>query len=210
MLRTWVSVVALAAGLCAVGDGSFAADDPAQVEFFEKKIRPVLVEHCDKCHSGTAASLKGGLRLDFREGMMKGGDSGPAIVTGKPDESLLILALKYDGLEMPPKGKLPDSVVKDFETWVKNGAVDPREKPASVGSARTINFEEAAKFWAFQAPQKHAAPAVKDDSFIKGDLDRFVQARLESKKLSLSQPADRRTLIRRAYLDLIGIPPTPD
>ncbi|MDA0589877.1 MAG: DUF1553 domain-containing protein [Planctomycetota bacterium] len=210
MLRNWVSVVALAVGLCAVGDVSFAADDPAQVEFFEKKIRSVLVEHCDKCHSGKAASLKGGLRVDFREGLMKGGESGPAVVVGKPDESLLILALKYDGFEMPPKGKLPDSVIKDFETWVKNGAVDPRETPATVSKERTINFEEAAKFWAFQAPQKHAAAAVKDDSLIKSDLDRFVQARLEAKELSLSPAADRRTLIRRAYLDLIGIPPTPE
>ena len=210
MLRTWVSVVALSVGLYAVEEVSSAADDPAQVEFFEKKIRPVLVEHCDKCHSGKAASLKGGLRLDFREGLMKGGDSGPAIVNGKPDESLLILALKYDGLEMPPKGKLPDSVVKDFETWVRNGAVDPREAPASAGSATTINFEEAAKFWAFQAPQKHAPPDLKDASPVRSDLDRFVQARLEANGLSLSPQADRRTLIRRAYLDLIGIPPTPD
>ena len=210
MLKTWVSAVALAVGLCAVGEVSFAADDPAQVEFFEKKVRPVLVEHCYKCHSGTTSILKGKLRVDFREGLMKGGDSGPSLVAGKPDESLLILALKYDGLEMPPKGKLPDSVIKDFETWVKNGAVDPRETPATVSSARTINFEEAAKFWAFQAPKKHALPKLQNDSLVKSDLDRFVQARLEAKGISLSPTADRRTLIRRAYLDLIGIPPTPD
>ena len=92
--------------LCAVLICStlIAADDPAQVEFFEKKIRPVLIEHCDKCHSGNSASLKGGLRLDFREGITKGGDSGPAVEPGKPDDSLLLLALKYDGLEMPPSG----------------------------------------------------------------------------------------------------------
>ena len=210
MLRTWVCVVALTLGFCAADEVSFAADDPAQVEFFEKKIRPVLVEHCYKCHSGTTPILKGKLRVDFREGLMKGGDSGPSIITGKPDESLLILALKYDGFEMPPKGKLPDSVIKDFETWVKNGAVDPRATPATVSKARTINFEEAAKFWAFQAPQKHAPPELKNDSLVKSDLDRFVQARLEAKGLSLSPTADRRTLIRRAYLDLIGIPPTPD
>ena len=187
-----------------------AADDPAQVEFFEKKIRPVLVEHCDKCHSGKSASLKGGLRLDFREGITKGGDSGPAVEPGKPDDSLLLLALKYDGLEMPPKGKLPDSVIRDFETWIKNGAVDPRETPASASEKESINFEEAAKFWSFQPPKKHAVTGVKDESLMKSDFDRFVQARLEAKGLSLSKEADRRTLIRRAYLDLIGIPPTPE
>ncbi len=210
MLRTWVSVVALAVGCCVAGEVTFAADDPAQVEFFEKKIRPVLVEHCYKCHSGTTPILKGKLRVDFREGLMKGGDSGPSIIAGKPDESLLILALKYDGVEMPPKGRLPDSVIKDFETWVRNGAVDPRETPATVGEAKSINFAEAAKFWAFQAPKKHALPELKNDSLVKSDLDRFVQARLEAKGLSLSPTADRRILIRRAYLDLIGIPPTLD
>ena len=210
MLRTWVSVVALAVVCCVAGEITFAVDDPAQVEFFEKKIRPVLVEHCYKCHSGTTPILKGKLRVDFRKGLMKGGDSGPSIIAGKPDESLLILALKYDGFEMPPKGRLPDSVIRDFETWVKNGAVDPRETPATVTKAKTINFEEAAKFWAFQTPKKHALPKLKNDSLVKTDLDRFVQARLEAKGLSLSPTADRRTLIRRAYLDLIGIPPTLD
>ena len=210
MLRTWVSVVALAVVCCVAGEITFAVDDPAQVEFFEKKIRPVLVEHCYKCHSGTTPILKGKLRVDFREGLMKGGDSGPSIIAGKPDESLLILALKYDGFEMPPKGRLPDSVIRDFETWVKNGAVDPRETPATVTKAKTINFEEAAKFWAFQTPKKHALPKLKNDSLVNTDLDRFVQARLEAKGLSLSPTADRRTLIRRAYLDMIGIPPTLD
>lgn len=183
--------------------------DPAQVEFFESKIRPVLVANCQECHSSSSKSLKGGLQLDFREGLLKGGDSGPAIVPGKPEESLLLKALKYDGVEMPPKGRLPANVVADFEQWIRSGAADPRERPATSGIAR-LNFEEASKFWSFQPPKASAPPTVNQADWPQGTIDRFVLSRLEQASLTPSPLADRRTLIRRTTFDLIGLPPTPE
>src|SRR5687768_8707992 len=125
--RTSVTVVALALWLTAGAAG--AEPSPEQVEFFEKKIRPALVEHCAKCHFGDAEKVKGGLLLDTREHMRKGGDSGPAVVPGNPGQSLLLRALRYEDeeLRMPPKGKLPDRVIADFETWIKRDAADPRD-----------------------------------------------------------------------------------
>ena len=106
-------------------------DELAAVEFFEAKIRPVLVKHCYECHSEKSEALKGGLRLDTRAGIRQGGDSGPTVVPGKTDDSLLLDALRFDGLEMPPNGKLSDAVIGDFEKWIKAGAVDPREGDAA-------------------------------------------------------------------------------
>jgi hypothetical protein len=182
---------------------------PEGIEFFEAKIRPVLVAQCQECHSVTSKSLKGGLQLDHRDGVRKGGDSGPAVEPGKPENSLLIKALKYDGLEMPPKGKLPANVVADFEQWVKRGAPDPRERPAAAASTK-IDFAEASKLWSFQPPKLTVPPAVKQADWPRRDLDRFVLARLEQQGLKPSGAADRRTLIRRASFDLTGLPPTPD
>ena len=128
-MRTCVASLALA--VLAFSHYLTAQADDAGVEFFEKKIRPVLVKHCYECHSADAKKLGGGLLLDHREGLRKGGETGSALVVGKPDESLLIKAIRYedDSLKMPPKGKLPAAVIADLETWIKNGASDPREKP---------------------------------------------------------------------------------
>ncbi|MDB5346729.1 MAG: hypothetical protein JWP89_5106 [Schlesneria sp.] len=189
--------------------GLAAEPDQAGVEFFETKIRPVLVMHCQECHSSTSKSLKGGLQLDHRAGMLSGGDSGPAIVPEQPDNSLLVKALKYDGFEMPPKGKLPANVVADFEQWVKMGAPDPREKPA-VATTTKMDFAEASKLWSFQPPKQTSPPAVLQTDWPQRDLDKFVLAALEQQHLKPSDPADRRTLIRRATFDLIGLPPTPE
>lgn len=185
-----------------------AADPDPGFDFFEAKIRPVLVTHCQECHSSTSKSLKGGLQLDHRDGMRKGGDSGPAIGE-KPEDSLIVKALKYDGLEMPPKGKLPASVVADFEQWIKMGAPDPRDRPV-VATGTKVDFAEASKLWSFQAPKATPAPAVKQVEWPRRDIDRFVLSKLEHRGLTPSSPADRRTLIRRASFDLIGLPPTPE
>lgn len=182
--------------------------DPAALEFFEKKIRPVLVESCYECHSVDSRPIQGNLLLDNKAGTMKGGDSGPAIVIGKPDESLLVMALKYEGFEMPPKGKLPDEVIKDFEHWIRTGAVDPR-KGEALATKPTIDFEKAKDFWAFKKPLKHEVPKVESD-WIQMDIDKFVLSKLQSNDMTPSIPADRPTLIRRAYFDLIGLPPTPE
>src|SRR5947209_8081325 len=162
------------------------AADQAGIEFFERKIRPVLVEHCYACHSETAKKLRGGLLLDSRDGLRKGGDSGPALVPGHPDRSLLIKAVRYtdEHLRMPPKGKLPDTLLADLEAWVKRGAPDPRDTPSS-GKGKPSGFdpETGRRHWAFQPLRKSPVPAVKDLTWPCSDIDRFLLARLEEKGL---------------------------
>jgi hypothetical protein len=184
-----------------------AQTDPAQIDFFEKHIRPVLVNHCYSCHSADAKRIRGDLLLDSRDGLRKGGETGPAIVPGKPAESLLIQALHYEKLQMPPTGKLPANVIADFERWVAMGALDPREKK-SVAKKSTIDFTAAKKHWAFQPIRKPELPKVKNSQWPAKPIDTFILAKLEEKGLTPADPADRRTLIRRAYFDLIGLPPT--
>ncbi|MDB5349960.1 MAG: Protein of unknown function (DUF1553)/Protein of unknown function (DUF1549)/Planctomycete [Planctomycetota bacterium] len=185
---------------------------PDQEKFFEAKIRPVLTTQCSKCHASTAEKLRGGLRLDSREGVRLGGESGPAIVPGIPDESLLIRAIRYrdEELRMPPKAKLPDAVVADFETWVKMGAPDPRTDPAGVASRPSIDLAKGREFWSFRPPKKSAAPAVKRGDWPRGDIDRFLLAALEARGLAPVRDADRPRLLRRVTFDLIGLPPTPE
>ena len=178
---------------------------------FENKIRPILVEQCQSCHSEAAAKagkLKGNLKLDTREGLLKGGDNGPALVAGKPGESLLLKTLKYDGdIQMPPTGKLDAKITADFEKWIAAGAPDPRTaKEASTGG---IDLAKGREFWAFRVPQIHRAPATTNP-WAKTDLDKFVLAKLTEKGLKPVAPADKRTLIRRVTLDLTGLPPTSD
>ncbi len=204
----------LLTGLVLIGFGhhSLFADEAAQREFFESKIRPVLVKHCYECHSANSKELKGTLRVDSKAGLLTGGDSGPSLVSGKPDESLLLEALRYESFEMPPAGRLPKNVIDDFEKWIKTGAFDPRieEVPAAPASTpRVIDIEAGKKFWAFQPIKRFDAPAVSNSQWPLTDIDRFVLAKLEEAKLSPAPDADRRTLIRRLYFDLIGLPPTP-
>ncbi len=190
-------------------DGSSDAQRAARLEFFEAKIRPVLVEHCYSCHAADSETIQGGLRVDSRAALLRGGDSGAALEPGKPDGSPLLAALRYEGPEMPPKGKLPDSVVRDFERWIREGAVDPREDAPTTRQPAGIDYESAAEFWAFQRPEAVEPPAVQDGRQVRGEIDRFIQARLEQAGLQPVAPAGPRTLVRRAYLDLVGLPPTP-
>ncbi|MEM7783132.1 MAG: DUF1549 domain-containing protein, partial [Planctomycetota bacterium] len=182
---------------------------PAEIEFFESKIRPLLVEHCLDCHGANAAKVRGGLRLTSRKEMLKGGDSGPAIVLGNLDESLLIESIRYDGFEMPPKGKLPPEEIEAFEKWVSMGAPDPRTaSSAPIFKAPTIL--EGKKFWAFQPPQNHQPPVVANTHWPTSVIDRFVLAKLEENGIQPIHDADRQTLIRRIYLTLVGLPPEPE
>ena len=182
------------------------ATEAGDIAFFESKIRPVLVEKCYSCHSAKSKILQGGLLLDTRDGVFKGGDSGPAVVIGKPDESPLIQALRYDGFEMPPSGKLPEAVIADFEKWVKIGAPDPR-KGSAVVKTTTINIEEGRKFWAYRPVQSPPLPKVTDAAWPVDPIDHFVLAKLEEKKLHPSTDADPEVMVRRLYFDLVGLPP---
>ncbi len=185
-----------------------AADDPKAVEFFENKIRPVLVEHCYKCHSADAETknkLRGGLKLDTKTHWEKGGDTGVALIPGEPAKGTLLKSLKYDGdVQMPPKGKLPANVVADFEQWIKMGAPDPRTSGAATTTAKALTgmtVEKGREFWSVQPPK---APAGASG------VDGFIQAAWKAKGLTPVGSADRRTLVRRATFDLHGLPPTPE
>jgi hypothetical protein len=190
--------------------------DPAAVEFFEKKIRPVLTQHCAGCHSADAAKnkkLKGNLSLDSRTGVLKGGATGPALVPGKPAESLLLKALKYDGdLRMPPKGKLPDAVIADVEKWIALGAPDPRGDTATApGRQVGLTIDQGRKFWAYKLPVQPAVPKLTTHhSPLTTPIDRFVLAQLEARGLEPAAEADRTTLVRRLHYDLTGLPPSPE
>ena len=191
---------------------SFAfAADAGSVAFFEAKIRPVLIEQCYSCHSADAASkkkLKGGLKLDTKDSLLAGGESGPSLVAGKVEASLLVKALRgKDVSQMPPKGKLPEAVIADFEAWVKAGANDPRTT-AKTEVKTGIDLEKGKLFWAFQPPKKSPVPTTKLPAATP--LDAYILKKLEEKKLTPTKLADKRTLIRRAYFDLIGLPPTPE
>jgi hypothetical protein len=185
---------------------------PEHLEFFEKKIRPVLVDHCYKCHSVESGKSKGGLFVDSKEGLLKGGTSGPAVIPGDPESSLLLKAIRHtdDELEMPPKEKLSAVVVSDFETWIKLGASDPRKAAVKAEAPSTIDFAKAREFWSFQAPKDIPPPAVKNKAAVANPIDSFVVAKLEEKGLKQASLADKRTLIRRATFDLIGLPPKPE
>ena len=188
-----------------------SSPDGADNEFFEKKIRPVLIEHCYSCHSADSKILKGGLRLDTKADTLKGGDTGPAVVPKDPDKSLLIEALRYDTMKMPPKGKLPEAVVADFVKWVGMGAPDPRVgKPDPAKTKPAIDLATARKFWSFVPPVKPALPKVRDTGWPRADIDFFTLAKMEAKGLKPVAPAGKRELIRRATFDLTGLPPTPE
>lgn len=194
------------------GSPSLVADETAPseagIEFFEQKIRPVLLQHCYECHSGDAKSVKGGLLLDTREAVRAGGDSGAAVIPKNIDESLLISAMRHDGLEMPPTGKLPDEVIADFVKWIEMGAPDPRDGKPLPKSA--IDFEAARRHWAYQPIRKPELPDTHNPAWCANEIDFFTLAKMESLGLHPVAPAEKRELIRRATFDLIGLPPTPE
>jgi mono/diheme cytochrome c family protein len=199
------------------------ADQQAQEEFFETKVRPVIVNRCLDCHGSEKS--KGGLRLDSRDAVLKGAESGPVVRPGKPGESPLIAAIRYEGdVQMPPKGKLKDAEIAALTEWVKRGALWPAARPM-VATAATSNSPSQPSapaltptqsitpaqrsFWSFQPLRNPPPPPVKDVSWAVTAIDRFILARLEEKNLAPAPAADKTTLIRRAYFDLIGLPPSP-
>ncbi len=214
MNNTWQRMMCIIlVGLVMTNAAARAEEKAAaeQLAFFESKIRPVLVAKCYACHSAEAKEVQGGLLLDTRAGIRRGGDSGAAVVPGDGRKSLLLTAIRYSSrdLEMPPRdsgGKLPEQVIRDFETWISAGAADPRD-----GAAKTVakyDTSNAKSWWSFQPLREAPIPRPKNAAWAVRDLDRFVLAKLEEKSLRPVEDASPLTLLRRLHFDLTGLPPT--
>jgi len=210
----WSLLVALSAIACPALAEPPAT--PAQLEFFESRIRPLLIESCYRCHSTESGRSRGGLLLDTRQGLLQGGDTGPALVPGDPDSSLLIKAVRYTDkeLQMPPGsagGRLPPERIEELEAWVRLGAPDPRTDPATPKAEADRPAPSPANVhWAFQRVVTPPLPPVQDAAWVRTPMDAFILAKLEARGLRPAPPADRRTLLRRVTFDLTGLPPTPE
>jgi hypothetical protein len=192
---------------------SLRADEVVEQEFFEKRVRPILVEHCFECHSAKTNPLKGGLRLDSREGLMAGGDSGAAVVPGDSDKSRLVVAVGYESeeIQMPPAGKLPPEKIADLREWVKRGAFFPKSEAGGVAK-RVINLEEGRKHWAFQPVSEKPLPEISKatQDWPRHRIDSFLLASQLQHGLAPSAAANKATLLRRLKFDLLGLPPTSE
>jgi len=188
-----------------------AQTDVEGIAWFESEVRPLLVKHCYECHSAEAGKSKGGLRLDTREAIRAGGDLGPSVVPGVSEKSLLIQAVRYrdKDLQMPPKKPLPAEAVNLLERWVTAGAPDPREGSGGVVSAKPkgIDFAKARQHRAFQ-PVRESPPPAADSAWVRNDIAPFILARLQKEGWQPGEEADARSLVRRTYVDLTGLPPT--
>lgn len=183
----------------------------AQVKFFESKIRPVLMKHCYECHSAASGKSKGGLKVDSREALLRGGDTGPGVVSRSLDKSLLYEAITYEGdYQMPPKGKLPDEVIADFRKWILVGATDPRVVKINEDVQTEIDIEKGREFWAYRPPVHHDPPEHKDSDWPRTSIDQFVLAKLNDKGLKPVDDASAQALVRRLYFVIIGLPPTAE
>jgi hypothetical protein len=209
-LRIIFRITVLAVAVTFVGLSARGADDAAATQFFEAKVRPILANHCFKCHG--EEKQRGGLRLDSRTTLISGGDQGAALVPGKPSESLIIRAISYDGdLKMPPTKKLAKEQIADLTRWVEMGAPWPGgEKPAAARHAEFKITDKDRAHWAFQPIRRPSLPTVTDATWAANPIDRFILAGLEAKGLQPNSPAAKHALIRRLYFNLTGLPPTPE
>ncbi len=223
-MRSHVPRFTAVAALLAVLTGlaaprSATADEPKftpeQVAFFEKEVLPLLKQHCLKCH-GAEEKVKGGLNLTNRQSVLDGGDSGPAVNLKKPADSLLLKAVHYtdESYKMPPKGKLSDAKIAVLEKWVRAGLPVPADRLTGRGSSHAakggVVTAEAKRYWAYQPVKRPAVPVVADPTGVRTPIDAFIVAKLEAKGLKPAKPADKAVLVRRAYYDLLGLPPTPE
>lgn len=211
-MRLANNVLAAVVGVAGLTATAFSDDkSSAELEFFEKSVRPLLVNHCSECHAG--GEKKGGLLLDSADGWKIGGDSGAAIMPGEPDASLLIKAVRYNSedLQMPPSGKLRPAEIQILEKWVADGAVDPRSSSAaaSVQPLAGMTIEEGRRFWSFVPPESVTIPQTTATDWVQQPIDAFILSKLEASGMQPAPKADKRTLIRRATFDLTGLPPTP-
>ena len=212
--RTRTRLVLAALGLVAVGGSveraTSATASADQIEFFETKVRPVLSTYCYSCHSSQVEAPFAGLRLDSREAILRGGDSGAAISIENPDESSLVKRLRGEPVLMPPTGRLSDEDISEVVEWIRMGAPWPAESADTGAVSSAFDLEARRKaHWAWQPVRAVTPPAVKNRDWPSNPIDRFVLAKLEANELEPAPPADRQTLIRRLYFDLIGLPPTP-
>jgi len=213
LIRSHLSWMAAVVLLASEGQRLAAAEpaspDPQQLEFFEKHVRPVLAERCYKCHG--PEKQEGGLRVDSRAALIAGGDTGPAIVPGKPEEGYLLGAIRYGDLyQMPPDGKLPAEQVAAIERWVRDGAVWPGDAGGAVARPKTFDLAERATHWSFQPLRPQQPPAVKNTAWPADGIDRFILARLEAAGLEPAPPTQRATWLRRVSFAITGLPPTPE
>ena len=204
----WMLLCFLSAFLADKVVGEEPKPSAESLEFFEKKVRPLLATHCYECHSEQAKRLEGGLYLDRREDLLSGGDSGPAIEPGDPESSLLISAVRYDAFEMPPKGKLSDAEVAILHRWVEEGAPWPAESTARVDRGEFNLEQRKQSHWAWQLLQPVEVPTTANSEWPRNEIDHFILDRLEQEELVPAGPANRAALVRRLYFDLIGLPPT--
>ncbi len=206
----WTTAIVLAA----LGPAGGWAQSPsgADVQFFEARVRPLLAEHCFSCHSQQAGKERGGLQLDSRARLLQGGDSGPAVVPGQPDASRLLQAVRQTdpNLQMPPRGKLQPREIAALEEWIRRGAVYPGGGTAAKTTTPAVNLAEGRKLWSLQPVRPAVPPATRQPAWPTKPIDAFLLAELEKKGLHPAPPASRRTLIRRAYFDLVGLPPSPE
>jgi hypothetical protein len=210
LLKTMWRLIAIALGVLVLVSQNLKAEDARDIDFFEKKIRPALIENCIKCHSEADKKVKGGLALDSKEGVAKGGETGPAVVPGKPELSLLVKVILYDGdMKMPPKGKLAPEVIADLTQWVKMGAPDPRTKKVADVTKDEKKGLKGQNWWSFAPITNAKVPFVKNN-LVRNEIDNFILARLEKDNLVPSSEASKAILVRRLYFDLTGLPPTPE
>jgi len=197
-----------------VGSRGLQADDGKGTEFFERRIRPVLVRECYSCHSAAATEIEGGLRVDSRAALRAGGETGPAVVPGRVSQSLLIAALEHRGLQMPPKKKLSKQVIADFKTWIQQGAVDPRDRAptrdAAASESWTLVLSERRDWWSLQPVARVFPPVVEPSGWSKKPIDRFVLERLDEAQLVPAPDAEPLVLLRRLSFVLTGLPPSSE
>ena len=206
-----ITILGLASSLSCISfipaEEKTPAPTKVQIEFFEESVRPLLVKHCLACHGSKQS--KGELRIDTREALLTGGESGEAIVPGKPEESLLIEAINWESLEMPPKKKLSDSEINQFSKWITMGAPWPKDQPIRPASSASKVTQKDRTHWSFQPVRKQKVPVISNDKWSRNEIDKFILQKQQKVGLAPASEADRRTLIRRVTFDLTGLPPTP-
>lgn len=204
---TFLMVGILSTCQCAFSGEPLGAD---QYVHFERKIRPLLARHCFSCHSSEAKTLHGGLRLDSSEGINRGGDSGPLLIPGEVNQSLLIETVQYEGpIQMPPGGKLQQHEIAELQLWVSHGAPFPPSTDPGSNLSKEVDYNEGRKFWSFQDLSVQHLPKIEHEHWPRGRIDTFVLAAMEREGLTPSPQADRARLIRRLHFALTGLPPTP-